>query len=278
MMDPDIPKKGFFDSIDLVVPEGCCLNPPKGTLGRGRHAPPGNRGRRGDREGAVEGGAGALLSADLQDGHADGDLRHQPADRTDLHRPFGRHVCRVLRRGEGQDGWGAMNVSFGNLIRAPPPRSTSRSSPCASSRATTTPTRRRRRVSRQLRQHLPEAGAHAVDRSTRTSSARSIRCRASPAARRLAQSALRPRRSAHGEDPGHRREVGDLSERVLHEPGECYEYHYGGGGGWGGSNRSKTSAEPRARRRRCSPDEYARRRWTRSVGTAERRPRVTPRR
>jgi N-methylhydantoinase B len=27
--------------------------------------------------------------------------------------------------------------------------------------------------------------------------------------------------------------VGELSERVPHEPGESYEYHYGGGGGWG---------------------------------------------
>ena len=28
MMDPAIPKnEGFFDSIHLVVPEGCCLNP-----------------------------------------------------------------------------------------------------------------------------------------------------------------------------------------------------------------------------------------------------------
>jgi len=36
-----------------------------------------------------------------------------------------------------------------------------------------------------------------------------------------------------GGDPGHRGEVGDLSERVQHAAGECYEYHYGGGGGWG---------------------------------------------
>ena len=30
-----------------------------------------------------------------------------------------------------------------------------------------------------------------------------------------------------------KRTVGDSSERILHEAGECYEYHYGGGGGWG---------------------------------------------
>src|SRR5205085_854629 len=29
MMDPTIPKnEGFFESIDLIVPKGCCLNPP----------------------------------------------------------------------------------------------------------------------------------------------------------------------------------------------------------------------------------------------------------
>ena len=32
---------------------------------------------------------------------------------------------------------------------------------------------------------------------------------------------------------GEPHEVGILSERVPHEPGECYEYYYGGGGGWG---------------------------------------------
>ena len=37
MMDPTIPKnEGFFDSIDLIVPKGCCLNPPDGPVRRRR--------------------------------------------------------------------------------------------------------------------------------------------------------------------------------------------------------------------------------------------------
>src|SRR5262249_60029657 len=31
----------------------------------------------------------------------------------------------------------------------------------------------------------------------------------------------------------HAYEVGDKAGYIQHEPGECYEYHYGGGGGWG---------------------------------------------
>src|SRR5262249_167078 len=41
MMDPSIPKnEGFFDSIELVVPKGCCLNPPDGrSVAAGTHHP-----------------------------------------------------------------------------------------------------------------------------------------------------------------------------------------------------------------------------------------------
>src|SRR4030095_16838841 len=41
MMDPSIPKnEGFFDSIDLIVPKGCCLNPPEGrSVAAGTHQP-----------------------------------------------------------------------------------------------------------------------------------------------------------------------------------------------------------------------------------------------
>src|SRR5436189_6422415 len=41
MMDPTIPKnEGFFRSIELVVPEGCCLNPPPGrSVAAGTHHP-----------------------------------------------------------------------------------------------------------------------------------------------------------------------------------------------------------------------------------------------
>ena len=41
MMDPEIPKnEGFFDSIELIVPEGCVLNPlPGKTVAAGTHHP-----------------------------------------------------------------------------------------------------------------------------------------------------------------------------------------------------------------------------------------------
>src|SRR5262249_39762519 len=41
MMDPTIPKnEGFFDSIELIVPKGCCLNPPEGkSVAAGTHHP-----------------------------------------------------------------------------------------------------------------------------------------------------------------------------------------------------------------------------------------------
>src|SRR5947209_18409085 len=41
MMDPTIPKnEGFFDSIELIVPKGCCLNPPDGrSVAAGTHHP-----------------------------------------------------------------------------------------------------------------------------------------------------------------------------------------------------------------------------------------------
>src|SRR5882762_8898263 len=41
MMDPAIPKnEGFFESIELIVPKGCCLNPPDGkSVAAGTHHP-----------------------------------------------------------------------------------------------------------------------------------------------------------------------------------------------------------------------------------------------
>src|SRR2546422_9030684 len=41
MMDPDIPKnEGFFNSIELIVPKGCCLNPPaEKSVAAGTHHP-----------------------------------------------------------------------------------------------------------------------------------------------------------------------------------------------------------------------------------------------
>ncbi len=119
MMDPSIPKnEGFFDSIDLVVPEGCCLNPPPNkSVAAGTHHP-----------GTEVGEAIAIALAQvipqrccpqiykmgmptvIFGTHPDtGEMFIDHSVDT-----FGAYCGAVY----GQDGWGAMNVSFGNLIRA----------------------------------------------------------------------------------------------------------------------------------------------------------------
>src|SRR6266566_4805426 len=150
MMDPKIPKnEGFFDSIDLIVPRGCCLNPP------------GHRGRRGGRQGARARGPRAELTAGLQDGDADRHLRHQPARREDVHRPFGGYFCRVLRRREGPGRLGRDE----RLLREPDPghgrdQRVDLPDPPALARLRDRHGWRGR-VPRQLRQPLPQAGARA---------------------------------------------------------------------------------------------------------------------
>jgi N-methylhydantoinase B len=119
MMDPSIPKnEGFFDSIELVVPEGCCLNPPPNkSVAAGTHHP-----------GTEVGEAIAMALAQViperccpqiykmgmptvifGTNPSTGQLFIDHSVDT-----FGAY-CGAVR---GQDGWGAMNVSFGNLIRA----------------------------------------------------------------------------------------------------------------------------------------------------------------
>jgi len=119
MMDPAIPKnEGFFRSIDLIVPEGCCLNPRPGrSVAAGTHHP-----------GAEVGEAIALALA--------GVVPERCAPQTyKIGMPtviFGTHprtgalfidnsadtIAAHASAVHGQDGWGSMNASFGNLIRA----------------------------------------------------------------------------------------------------------------------------------------------------------------
>jgi len=70
-----------------------------GAFGRGGHAPSRNGGRRGDRSRARGRPSGALVPADLQDRHADGDLREASRDGGALHRQLRRHDRRSLQRG-----------------------------------------------------------------------------------------------------------------------------------------------------------------------------------
>ncbi|TMA83831.1 MAG: hydantoinase B/oxoprolinase family protein [Deltaproteobacteria bacterium] len=82
-------ERGFLRLDRARRAEGLLPQPPRGQVGGGRHPPPGNGGGGGSRQGPRAGRPGAELPADLQDGYADGDLRHASERREGLHRPFG---------------------------------------------------------------------------------------------------------------------------------------------------------------------------------------------
>src|SRR3989441_3617888 len=119
MMDPAIPKnEGFFDGIELVVPKGCCLNPPEGkSVAAGTHHPGTEVGEAIAK--ALErvvperscpqiykmGMPTVIFGTNPRDGKVF--IDHSVDS-------FAAY-CGAVR---GQDGWGAMNVSLGNLIRA----------------------------------------------------------------------------------------------------------------------------------------------------------------
>ncbi|TFH21987.1 MAG: hydantoinase B/oxoprolinase family protein [Myxococcales bacterium] len=119
MMDPAIPKnEGFFDSIDLVVPEGCCLNPTVGkTVAAGTHHP-----------GVEVGEAIAVALAQVLPERSCPQIYKlgMPTVIVGRHPDTGKvfidHSVDVLaaycNAVKGQDGWGSMPASFGNLIRA----------------------------------------------------------------------------------------------------------------------------------------------------------------
>jgi N-methylhydantoinase B len=119
MMDPSIPKnEGFFDSIELTVPEGCVLNPRPGwTVAAGTHHP-----------GVEVGEAIAKALAPILPERCAPQIyklggpnvlvgRHPETG--ELFIDHGVDVlaayCSAVR---GQDGWGSMPASLGNLIRA----------------------------------------------------------------------------------------------------------------------------------------------------------------
>lgn len=119
MMDPSIPKnEGFFDSIELVVPQGCCLNPPPNkSVAAGTHHP-----------GTEVGEAIALALEQVVPERCCPQIYKMGMPTVIFGKnpetgqlfidhsvdTFGAYCGAV----HGQDGWGAMNVSFGNLIRA----------------------------------------------------------------------------------------------------------------------------------------------------------------
>lgn len=119
MMDPSIPKnEGFFNSIDLVVPEGCVLNPTPGkTVAAGTHHPGVEVG-----EAIAKAMSGVLPERACPQIYKLGGPNVLVGTHPETGQMFIDHGVDVLaaycNAVKGQDGWGSMPASFGNLIRA----------------------------------------------------------------------------------------------------------------------------------------------------------------
>ena len=119
MMDPEIPKnEGFFESINLVVPQGCVLNPPAGKpVSAGTHHP-----------GADVGEVIAVAMQHVLPGRAVPQT-YKTGIPTVIRgkdprtgREFVDHSAEVYagwcNAAQGIDAWGALATSFGNLWKA----------------------------------------------------------------------------------------------------------------------------------------------------------------
>ncbi len=119
MMDPAIPKnEGFFDSIELIVPEGCVLNPAAGrTVAAGTHHPGVEVG-----EAICKALAPILPARSCPQIYKLGMPTVIFGQLPGSGEVFVDHSVDVLAAYcsavKGQDGWGSMPASFGNLIRA----------------------------------------------------------------------------------------------------------------------------------------------------------------
>jgi len=119
MMDPEIPKnEGFFDSVELVVPAGCVLNPTPGKpVSAGTHHPGAD--------------VGEVIAVAMQDVLPDKAVPQTYKTgiptvivgvdpRTD--QTFTDHSAEVYagwcNAARGMDAWGAQNAAFGNLWKA----------------------------------------------------------------------------------------------------------------------------------------------------------------
>jgi len=120
LVDPSIPKnEGFFDCVELRVPEGCCLNPTMGKpVSSGTHHP-----------GVEVGDAIAVAMSQILPARCSpqtykyGSPRQMWGEVDPRHgRPFFDHGGEVnagwVNAVEGVDGWGALVSANGNLIKA----------------------------------------------------------------------------------------------------------------------------------------------------------------
>ncbi|MEE9608089.1 MAG: hydantoinase B/oxoprolinase family protein [Myxococcota bacterium] len=228
MMDPSIPKnEGFFESIELVVPEGCCLNPTPGhSVAAGTHHP-----------GVEVGEAIALALARVIPERACPQIYKagMPAIIYGVHPETGMvfvdhsvdstaAYCGAVR---GRDGWGSSNASFGNLIKA-----------TAEINESIFPTRH------EWLDYQPDSGGPGQWRGCPGS--RYVKRLTAPASVSTYQVGMKyPMPGVAGGRPGSPNRftlrVGtERAERVTHTAnmvplaaGEAYEYCFGGGGGWG---------------------------------------------
>jgi N-methylhydantoinase B len=228
MMDPAIPKnEGFFDSIDLVVPEGCCLNPRVGrTVAAGTHHP-----------GVEVGEAIAKALARILPERSCPQI-YKLGMPTVI---FGTHpetglsfvdhsvdclaaYCNAVK---GQDGWGSMPASFGNLIRA-----------TAEINESVTPVRH------ECCDYLTDSGGAGQWRGCPGS--RVVKRVLAPSTVTTYMVGMKYPMSgvAGGRDGSpnelrvrvgtpHEERVTCMANGVPHETGEAFVYDYGGGGGWG---------------------------------------------
>jgi N-methylhydantoinase B len=119
MMDPSIPKnEGFFQSIELIVPQGCVLNPEVGkTVAAGTHHPGVEVG-----EAICKALAQILPERSCPQIYKLGMPTVIVGQHPETGQLFVDHSVDVLaaycNAVRGQDGWGSMPASFGNLIRA----------------------------------------------------------------------------------------------------------------------------------------------------------------
>src|SRR5438552_3614841 len=228
MMAANIPKnEGFFDSIELVVPKGCCLNPPEGkSVAAGTHHP------------GTEVGEAVAKALEQVVPERSCPQIYKMGMPTVI---FGTHpsdgkvfidhsvdsfaaYCGAVK---GQDGCGAMNVSFGNLIRA----------------------------TAEINESIFPVRQLARDYETDSGGAGEFRGNCGSLYRKqvLVPATIYtyvvgkryPMPGIAGGKPGSANrlvvraggesafEVGDTAQYIQHEAGERYEYHYGGGGGWG---------------------------------------------
>jgi N-methylhydantoinase B len=227
MMDPTIPKnEGFFRSIELVVPEGCCLNPPPGrSVAAGTHHP-----------GTEVGEAIALALAKALPGRACPQVYKigMPTVIFGTHPRTGKlfidnsadTIAAHCSAVQGQDGWGSMNVSFGNLVRA-----------TAEINESIFP---QRQLARDFA--TDSGGAGEFRGGCGTTYHKQLTAPANVYTYVVGRKYPMP--GIAGGRPGApnrlelkiggaAEEAGETSRLVHHEAGEAIRYHYGGGGGWG---------------------------------------------